>query len=207
MAVQLFHPLPGLGLLAYARAFGAPLPSSPRSLASHRSRLDIAARLVMAFLYTGLGVRGPRCDRFVAVSVEEVAGLGAVTSVFTCECLPPDITHPAAYEVLLGSLLGSGPCPSARVGFEEALQAIRAGGLEPVLLSEDGVPFRMFRPPPRALYVIGTAVDPPPVTPAARVSVGPYSYHADHVAAFLSYVHDLERAGELGYGSLDTLIA
>ncbi len=176
-------------LLLYVYGFGNPPPSSHKSLASHPARLDIAARSLIAFMYTvPFNIRR---HRGLAVILEGVKGVSPRTIVFDVDCLPNRLSHESAYRLVYANFLGFGDCKVYDgLGFDAAASVLEGLGYTIVLLSERGVDvkhvYHLLRKP--IAYVLGGAIDPPQnmFRHHISLSIGPYSYHADHVAAFIS---------------------
>ncbi len=74
--------------------------------------------------------------------------------------------------------------PVGFVGYRELLEAASAAGYRPVLLLERGEPWPP--PPGRRLYIIGTSIDPPVTGLEHVASLGPRSYLASQVAAYIA---------------------
>jgi tRNA pseudouridine-54 N-methylase len=201
----MFSDLPQLGMIVYSYGFGLELPQTYRQLASHKARMDIVARILLAFMYAGLSP-GPRCDRFIITVVEGVRE-GPVAAIFRCQCLPKRITHLEAYRIVHSTVVEGSTCYRDVLGFEEAVKLVHSLGYRVLLLREDGVPLEPSRLADRQVYVLGTAVDPPRLDlPMDPVSVGPLSYHADQVAAYISLLHDIVLASLTGLRYYEHLI-
>jgi len=72
------------------------------------------------------------------------------------------------------------------MSYEETLRMAINAGYTPTLLIEHGHPWPPNSKPPR-LYIIGTATDPPETGIEERVSIGPRSYLASQVAAYIAF--------------------
>ncbi len=190
----MFYPEPRLLAVAYTRGRGSQFPPTPSSLASHPTRLDIAARILIAFNYLP---RGPDCMKAVAVVVEGVDE-GPFVGVFDCRCLPGRLRHREAYELVHSSLTGRGPCRRLPLGYDELLRLLTPD-YTVIIMREGGSPLNHVRAlaGTRVVYVLGTAVDPPKPTgiPFLEAGLGTVSYHADHVAAYIALYEHMRALG------------
>ncbi len=181
-------------VVAYSRGRRSGLPPTSSSLASHPTRLDIAARILIAFNYLPEHLD---CTKAVAVVVEEAAD-SPLVALFDCRCLPPSLGHLEAYELVYTTVMGKGPCRRVELGYEELLKQLSAG-YTVILMREGGSPLEHVRALAgrRVVYVLGTAVDPPRPSgiPFLEAGLGTVSYHADHVAAYITLYEHMRRMG------------
>ncbi|KSW12175.1 hypothetical protein CF15_05285 [Pyrodictium occultum] len=166
--------------IAYGERPPGPPPRRWRGLTGY-GRLDIAARVLLAALYPR-GRLEEDSGLLVYLGSERPAALSLLPS-----CLPGEMEyeHESA-ELLLRVLRGEAcrlldPAPP----LVELLRALRARGYRVVLLTERGGRLRRHRR--GTAYVLGLRVDPPRGLPVdEEASVGPCSYLASHVTAYVN---------------------
>ena len=166
--------------LAYGRRPPGPPPRRWRGLVGY-GRLDIAARVLLAALYPG-GVLEKDSAFLVYLDSSEPLLL-----VFEPGCLPEGMLYEhESGEVLLQVLRGR-QCRRAEpaLPLPELLGLLRARGYRVLQLSEKGERLQNHRP--GTVYLLGLRVDPPGGLPVdGYASVGPCSYLASHVAAYIN---------------------
>ena len=173
--------------LAYGRRPSGPPPRRWRGLAGY-GRLDIAARVLLAALYPGGTLEE---DSALLVYLDSDKPL---LLVFEPGCLPEGILYEhESGEVLLQVLRGrqsrrAEPAPP----LPELLALLRARGYQVLQLSEKGERLQGHRP--GTVYLLGLRVDPPEGLPVdGYASIGPCSYLASHVAAYINALKRLTR--------------
>jgi len=178
--------------IAYGRRPEGPPPRRWKSLVGY-GRLDIAARVLLAALYPGGTLEG---DSALTVYLDSDEPL---LLVFEPSCLPDVMIYEhESGEVLVRALRGQA-ChrvePAPRL--PELLEILRGQGYRVLQLSEKGE--RLQGHVPGTVYLLGLRVDPPEGLPVnGYASIGPCSYLASHVAA---YINALKRLGRRGVGS------
>ena len=143
-------------------------------------RLDILVRVALAALYPA-GV----IDELVQLLAVLDAGNGLEAILLDKLCLPDS----ASYEHELGPYILEAVrgerCKRWRLaGMSELVSLLREAGYRVILLREWGHPFSGYAP--YTAYILGMHEDPPSgVGEDAVESVGPRSYLASHVVAFI----------------------
>ncbi|MET1127716.1 MAG: hypothetical protein ABWW70_00145 [Thermoproteota archaeon] len=174
--------------IVYARDPEAPPPKRWRSLVSY-GRLDIVARVLLAALYPGGALDG---DTALILYLEGDNRAGIYE--FTPECLPETAHYEEeAARILLAALHGSSSCSSVVGGDAPSLEGLarlyRKAGYAVKVLREGGKLLQQHTP--RSAYIVGTYVDPPPLRGFDHFSVGPCSYLASHVVAYVNALRRL----------------
>jgi tRNA (pseudouridine54-N1)-methyltransferase len=178
-----------LVLVAYARRPSGLPPRSWRGLVGY-GRLDILVRVLLAFLYP-TGRLEPHSQLLLYLD----GGVDSDAILFDGSCLPAG----AVYEHELGpyvlEALWGHRCRCTRVsGFGELVAGLRSRGYRVVLLRESGRPFSGYSP--YTVYIVGLRDDPPLGAGEDAVeSIGPRSYLASHVAAFIRFAASIPVSG------------
>ncbi len=175
--------MPIYGFLVYSMGSCSP-PPSPYALASQGRRLDIVARILLAAFN-----KWPARPRILAIYLDNNGRKCLV--LFDKRCGSWVFEKEAATFLIRVLRSTSPPCRVVeglewREAVEEAIAVI--GAEKVVVLSEKGDPLRPSAND-RVLYVLGSDVDPPPVKRAWEASIGPYSYLASHVVAYINYAY------------------
>ncbi|MET1102037.1 MAG: hypothetical protein ABWW69_06155 [Pyrodictiaceae archaeon] len=180
--------------LVYTRG-ACPPPANPLSLASQGKRLDVAARIIAAAYGTGV-LRPPEA---VFIYVDDWPKRTCMVRI-TREDL--NLEGANVYEIhaatILIRLLRSGRERVVHdIGFRDAVNVIAESyKAAPVVLAENGKDITMFlrEKPKRVLYILGGAVDPPrdSIRGLPAYSIGPRSYLASHVVAFIVLLHNIK---------------
>lgn len=168
-----------LVFLAYARRPSQPLPRRWQGLVNY-GRLDILVRVVLASLFPqGVVEKGVQLLAFL----ERGGGEGEVI-LFDGSCLPGRAVYEHDVGPYVLEALAGRRCGRAGAGYREVLGELRSLGYRVVVLHESGR--RLSRYTPYTVYIVGLREDPPlGVGEDAVESVGPRSYLASHVVAFI----------------------
>ena len=174
--------------LVYGREPGS-LPRSWRGLVGHK-RLDVVVRVLLAALYPcGSVSRGSLFALFLDRGSEGESGRLVLLGP---DCLPPR----AVYEHEIGGFflqaLRGDRCSSVNdVSLLYVVRALKRNGYHVIGFREGAKYIDPSVLSGRAAVILGSFFDPPPraLREASSVySIGPYSYLASHVAAFINAV-------------------
>ncbi len=176
---------PEYAFIVYSRASCTP-PPNPAALASGAKRLDIIARVLAA----GFDSWAKR-PKLITVYLDNDKRKCLI--LFDRNCAGNLRFEKSAAALLISTLRSRTPkCPLIEGrSWAEAVEitATSIGARTVVLLVEGGAaldPASLDHP---VLYVLGSDVDPPLVRGALNRSIGPLSYLASHVTAYVNYLY------------------
>ncbi len=173
-----------LVFVAYAGQMQGNPPSTLHGWASRKDRLDIIARVLLAALYPA--------ETLLRSNSLLVVFDNYPVLVIRPSCLPHTLRGEMEARKLLLDVFKGRICSKVNVdNFDEMVGALQNSGYYIYLLSEDGEDIFNVKPWRRSktAYIVGTRVDPPRLQELPRLSIGPHSYLASHVVAFINYLH------------------
>jgi len=178
--------LPRYGFLVYSRGSCFP-PSNPYSLASQANRLDVVARILVA-ASDGWRITPSAVFIFLEPLQDE-------TCLVVFDTASKRFRFEREASTAIIQVLRSKTARRDRlyrdISWREAVRLATStiGAKKQLLLSERGDRLTSAPREP-VLYIIGSNVDPPETPTAKKVSIGPKSYLASQVAAYINYLYN-----------------